>query len=174
MIMSSVPFTARLVYELSEDGLWLGTGETYRLVFTTFEGDTVRVVEKTHRPDPVTDEEIEGLRRSWRGEPDRGLDLGEVDLPETHPAFSGFLLAPGQHLGVFARRVGDRNAIDVFDPAGRYLGPARSETSFFPFPSAFDGERVYAVTWDELGVPSVVGLRIERGRGAPDGEEPGG
>jgi hypothetical protein len=54
-------------------------------------------------------------------------------------------------------------AFDVFETDGTYLGRVRApvELSTSPTP-VFDGDRVWAVTRDELGVQRVVRFRVER------------
>ena len=50
---------------------------------------------------------------------------------------------------------------DVFDPEGRFLGPARADF-MVGSPLVFVGEYLYAVTRDDLGVPYVVRARIAK------------
>ncbi len=61
---------------------------------------------------------------------------------------------------------------DVFEADGTYLGSVDPPDGFSTRPTpAFDGERVWAVTRDELGVSRVVRFRIEVGE-APEGDAP--
>ena len=63
---------------------------------------------------------------------------------------------------------------DVFDPQGRYLGFIRSPVSFgYPAP-VFQGDKVYGVTYGDLGVPYVVVLRIVRSHEDDGDLAPGG
>lgn len=165
----SVPFTPRLQFDFAPDGLWVGTGETYRIVHTSFEGDTVRIVERAHRPAPVTDEDEEMVRRANLEAPNGAIEMGEIKLPETHPAYSLFFVTPTGYVWVSAIRGDDAGGMEVFDPAGRYLGRVRSVTRFFPRVHAFDRDRLYSIVHDELGIPYVIGLRVERTPGSSTG-----
>ena len=55
---------------------------------------------------------------------------------------------------------------DVFEPDGTYLGVVAPPDDFTPFVQpVFDGDHVWALTRDELGVERVVRFRIEVGQG---------
>ena len=59
-------------------------------------------------------------------------------------------------------------AFDVFESDGSYLGRVRTPLEFSSSPTpVFDGDFVWAVTRDELGVQRVVRFRIERGAAGP-------
>ena len=54
-------------------------------------------------------------------------------------------------------------AFDVFEPDGTYLGAVSAPLGFSPYPvPVFDGDSVWAVTTDELGVQRVVRFRVVR------------
>lgn len=95
-------------------------------------------------------------------------------IPERKPPFRAFRVARDGLLWVWpilpdAETSGP--ALDVFNRQGRYLGRARSE---FPVSSSpapvFRGDRIHAVTVDELGVQYVVRARVE-GRESERAEE---
>lgn len=54
---------------------------------------------------------------------------------------------------------------DVFEPDGTYLGVVVPPAGFSRFKPVFDGDHVWAVTRDELGIERVVRFRIEVGAG---------
>ena len=55
---------------------------------------------------------------------------------------------------------------DVFEPDGTYLGVVAPPEDFTPYVNpVFDGDLVWGVTRDELGVERVVRYRIEVGGG---------
>jgi hypothetical protein len=51
-------------------------------------------------------------------------------------------------------------AFDVFAPDGTYLGRVHCPHGFNPWLSVFDGDHVWAVTRDDLGVQRVVRYRV--------------
>ena len=58
---------------------------------------------------------------------------------------------------------------DVFEPDGTYLGAVVPPEEFEPFPRpVFEGDYVWTVTEDELGVERVVRFRITIPLPAPD------
>lgn len=57
-------------------------------------------------------------------------------------------------------------AFDVFEADGTYLGRVRAPEGFVTYPvPIFDGDYVWGSTLDDLGVPRIVRLRIDRGDG---------
>jgi len=61
-------------------------------------------------------------------------------------------------------------AFDVFETDGTYLGRVRAPLEFSSSPTPiFDGDRVWAVTRDQLDVPRVVRFRVERPTSAAEG-----
>ena len=65
---------------------------------------------------------------------------------------------------------------DIFEPDGTYLGAVAPPDGFeYNKAPVFDGDHVWAVTQDELGVERVVRYRIEVGdRGGDRGDRGGG
>jgi len=55
-------------------------------------------------------------------------------------------------------------AFDVFEEDGTYLGQVDAPEGFSPYPTpVFDGDQVWAVVRDELGVQRVVRFHVQRG-----------
>lgn len=128
----SVPFSTGLHWKIGPEGrVWTGDSERYRMYITSLAGDTLRAVERSYEPVPVTgverDSVLEPVRRAARGRP---VDAGKV--PGVKPAFRrfdvdnlGFLWVWPSLLYGFAGIV-----FDIFDPNGRYLGQVRTDNRF--------------------------------------------
>ena len=165
-ISASVPFAPRQYTLWDRRGyLWVGETGAYRIAQLSYEGDTIRIIERDGvEPLAVTAEEreevVEGLdwfvRQGGRVDPRR--------IPETKPLFTGFHVAPDGHLWVVRTRpAGAAGAeYDVFDPRGRFLGPVHAEADLGSSP-IFRDDKVYGITSDSLDVRYIVRLRIEPG-----------
>jgi hypothetical protein len=163
-----VPFSPDLAYWLLLSGsVWLGVSDNYRLVQLGLGGDSVRVVERPVNRVRVLGSEraeaIEGLQRFVR----RGARVDVSRIPEYKPAFNALFVDDRGYVWVSrpdaAAPTGD--AIDVFDPLGRYLGVLRAQ--FDPVAGGtlvVRGDIVYSAASDSLGTPYVVRARLFRGR----------
>jgi hypothetical protein len=155
-------------------GLWLGTGESYRLIRQALEGDTLLVVEKEYNPVPVAQAEIDEAM-SWVDElPPQGREQVDYSrIPAVKPAFDALVVDNQGYLWVSsASRTLEssetRGRLDVFDPTGRFLGSLDLEFGRFPLPRIVD-DHLVAVLQDELDVPHVVLYQLE-GRPLPTTE----
>lgn len=156
-----VPLTARSQrFLVPGQGWWLtDPGPRYRLAMVDFRGDTVRVVGREYEPVPVTDEVREEAATDLPGE----VEVRPDRIPDVHPPVRG--LEPGPRGGLWVRRQTgpDREGFDVFDPEGRYLGELAGEVPVDRLSIRILRDEVaYGVLRDELDVPYVVRLRIER------------
>jgi hypothetical protein len=166
---ASVPFTPGISSTLDPRGfLWSGRSERYRLVQQELRGgDTVRIIERAWQPAPVTREDreraVEGL--AWFTDQGGRIDAGRI--PSTKPAFATLMVDDRGHLWVAPPRgEGEPGRVfDLFDPEGRYLGVLRTPVTINPLYTHFAGDHLYTVATDELDVPYVVRMRIERGGG---------
>jgi hypothetical protein len=148
----------------------MGMSDQYRLYRRALAGDTVRVVERAHRPLAVSTEErdsvVASLEEGSRPGPNMGgrvsgpLDYGRI--PAVKPAFRGVVVDDRGYLWVAATAAdsGRGGRWDVFDAEGRYLGPVAMELDLFPLPR-IRGSTVVGVRRDELDVPQVVVYRLE-------------
>jgi len=154
------PATAMTVID-PRGWVWSGHAGEYRLVQRTFDGDTVRIVSRTFEPVPVQAADLADFRESVR-------EFGTVDesrIPKVKPAFSAVVVAPDGHLWVRLERPHSESGsvFDVFDPEGRYLAQVRTPVALARYPSVqLTDEALYGVVRDELDVPQVVRLRVER------------
>jgi hypothetical protein len=166
-----VPYTPELLWHFDgEQGLWMGMSDRYRLYRRALAGDTVRVVERAHRPLAVStaerDSVVASLEEASRPGPNMGgrvsgpLDYGRI--PAVKPAFRGVVVDDRGYLWVAATAAdaGRGGRWDVFDAEGRYLGPVAMELDVFPLPR-IRGSTVVGVRRDELDVPQVVVYRLE-------------
>ena len=186
---ASVPFAPRFQWTVHPDGHFLtGLPSEYRIDLVR--GDGVFRIERTTDPAPIHDEErayhrehvVRSMRNtdphwSWNGPP----------IPEHKPFFQGLVV--GRDRRIWVRLVTDAVPVenesydpenpfsapvnwveslryDVFQPDGTYLGAMVPPDEFLPYPHPiFDGDKVWAVTRDELGVERVVRYRIVVGGG---------
>lgn len=136
-------------------------GETYRLLQETFDGDTLRIVDREHEPVTVTEAELdEVLERLPEGASD---EIDRSRIPDVRPPFETFVPADDGSLWVRRYMAPGRQAWDWFDPEGRYLGEVGMDLDPARFtPYRITADAVYGMVRDELDVPWVVRLRIER------------
>lgn len=160
-----VPFTPHLTWFLDPRGhLWTGLPDRYRVVQHTLAGDTLRIIDRSYRPVPVTAaeraERIEGLK--WFT--DQGGRIDASRIPSTKPAYQTFFVDPDGYLWVRPQTAEgeESRSHDVFDPEGRYLGVVESDFVIASFRPLVIGDRLYAITRDEFDIPYVVRARIVR------------
>lgn len=162
----AVPYLGRPTWEVGPEGMiWYAPGRPYRLYRLTPELDTSRVVERDHRPVAVTEAERDSAEKGVRERYAPGADLDLSRIPETKPAVQEVFFDDRGNLWARPYLPGDSTgyALDVFDRRGRYLGRVRSPVKLrrWPEPVVRDG-RLHGVTVDELDVPYVVRLHIEK------------
>lgn len=165
----AVPFAPSLHRVIDDEGrLWIGHSDAYRIVYQTVDGDTLRIVEREYTPVDVTEEEQEAaLREALDRFPfelrESDVELDRDRIPDVRPAYELLLVDPDGVLWVGRTGSDGEMVLDVFDPDGRYLGEVRPPVEMEPRrPWRFQGDRLHVVTTDELDVPYVVRLRIER------------
>jgi len=163
---TGVPFTPSLEWRLARDGTWwAGLTGDYRIFQLSWEGDTLRSVRRDYDPLPVTSTDMETARENLDDFVKAGGKPDWSRVPDVKPAFDEFVLDDSGYLWV--KLVTDADSVDrlfdVFDPEGRYLGQvdAPFPINFYP-PPIIRGDRIYAVTRDELEVPFIVEARIRK------------
>lgn len=164
-----VPFTPGLDVRLDpRGGVW--TAFSDRTVFHLQEigGDTVLVVERPHRPVPVTDaDRAQALKDlEWFTKQGGRVDLGR--LPAHKPAFTFFVADDEGNLWVRPQTPageGEGTPLDVYGADGRYLGRVHAAGGLdqYPPPVVRNGA-IYGTASDEMDVPYVVRIAIHRGR----------
>jgi hypothetical protein len=167
LTMMSIPFTPDLRWGIDRRGhLWFGMNDTYRIYQGRLEGDTVRIIERAAEPIPVTGAEEDSVVASIVQRVGPGTNVDRSRIPDVKPAFETFWLDDLGRLWVLASLPAgeSRQALDVFDSDGRYLGRVALPFRVSPyFPVLFRHDRVYAATEDAGGVPYVVRARIVGG-----------
>ena len=183
-----VPFTPRFHWTLHSSGHFLtGLSSAYRIDLARDEG--VLRIERSRDPVPVSDEERAYERARivaiMRG-PLPDWDWNGPAIPNQKPFFRELLAGRDGRIWVRLWTEGrpvenvdhdpddpgsppviweEETRYDVFEPDGTYLGVVAAPGEFSSFPApVFDGDRVWAVTADELGVERVVRYRIHTGR----------
>jgi hypothetical protein len=168
-VIAGVPYQGFLTWRISPAGrMWAMIVDQYRLFELDSSGDTVRTITRSFTPLPVTAADRERAREDMTWFTDQGGRFDPSRLPAHKPPARGFFFDDMRHVWVERTASDDedlRRVFDVFDPDGCYLGPVRLPFALWmSVPVVRDG-RIYAVTRDELDVPSVVRARIERPSG---------
>lgn len=185
-----VPFTAGVTWSFSPLGYMVGGLSTNYRIDLFRRGSPVLRIEREWTPVPVMGVEAEEQRRritrglqrqygSWR--------WNGPSVPSTKPPFKELFVswegniwvslsteaeatmteaearAEEEASGRVPLRFREPPAFDVFAPDGRFLGHVRVPASFRTDPEPIvRGDRVWAVTRDELDVASVARFRIVR------------
>ena len=193
-VTSPVPFTPRFFWAVHPSGHFLaGLSADYRIDLAR-DGGVLRI-ERDYDPVPVSDAERdyrrESLVRMMRFTVP-GWEWDGPGIPGHKPVFSQLLSGRDGRIWVrltsSALRVENENhdpenpfsesvtweestRYDVFEPDGTYLGVVVPPEEFAASPDpVFEGDYVWAVARDELGVERVVRYRIEVGDVGGDGE----
>lgn len=186
---SSVPFSPSEHWAFHPDGYFVhGISDDYSftLLRDPATGEPPLRIEREWQPVPVAsgeaDEERGRTTRNMRSMIPDWTWNGPA-IPDAKPAFEDILV--GQDGRIWLRvptpgyRVEDPEhdpsdpesvadewregvAFDVFEADGRFLGHVRAPDDFSMYPTpVIDGDRVWAVTRDDLGVNRVVRYRLE-------------
>lgn len=154
-------FLPQLKWVVAHDGsVWHARSDSLRLIHRSPDGDTLKVVQATHRRAAFSDAEGRMVEHA-RTDLDRKMEFAPQLIQAIYPLDDGHVMVqipdemnqPGTEM-------------DVFDPEGIFLGSVR-----WPFPphprslSALRGDTIYAVTIDSLDVPYVVRAIISRPEG---------
>ena len=163
----SIPFASVPAYHLDWAGnIWHGHGSEFRVVRSSFAGDTLTVITVDAGATPVTTAEL----AEWEaGETvarfrDMGGQLDMDRIPKMKPFFDGLYLGPDGYLWVSVPTAPMQVEFAVFDADGRYLGRLLAqglERNTF-VPPVVRNSRLYLVGRDELDVQRVYAFAIER------------
>ena len=150
-------------WSLAPDGTtWSAVSGQLRLAQTAQGGDTIRIVETSHRPAEFDDADraviAEGLREG-------GISRDDIEL--VRPVVGAIHVMDDGHILVgIVEKVGEASStFDVFDPEGFFLGTVdlgfRMHSRNIP---AIVGDTIVAVTPDDLDRPYLVRATIQRSR----------
>jgi len=165
-IRAGIPYSATLLWRLAPSGrLWFALTGEYRIFEMTAAGDTVLEITREFDPEPVTSAEVDSAVIGMEWFTRQGGKIDRTRFPSTKPALSQFFVDDRGGVWVVPPVARERPSpvLHVFDSEGRYLGELTLPFPLSPFPSpVFRGDKLYAVTRDELDVPYVVAARIRR------------
>lgn len=154
-------FVPLRVYSVTATGsMWLGTSNEFRLIHRSPSGDTLRIIETSHRDIPLTADEERAIREvsSRSGISETELGLGRRILQGIHVMDDGHLLVQIEEVS------GEPgSSLDVFDPEGRFLGTMEGTFAMTPrtYP-AIHGDTLIATSRGEYDIPLVVRATIVR------------
>ena len=187
---TGVPFSSTIKWTFTPSGSMIGSLTTnYRIDVFRNSGEVLRI-ERAFTPMPVTSAEAnERERRLTENFRSRfpGWKWNGPSIPDTKPPLVDLFVGERGRLWVQVSQVGEERmsaaeaaaeedrtgrpqlrfqepvAFDVFEPDGTYLGRVHTPRGFSVSPHpVFRGDRVWAVSRDDLGVIQVMRLRLER------------
>ena len=149
-----LPMQPEIVWAVAPGGtIWIANTSEYLLHELAMGGDTLRTVALERDPRP-----FEGRHRDSLAEL-TGFPADQ--LPADLPFMDRIDVAPGGYLWVRQPRTPQRQAWDIFDDRGHYLGPAFSEVPLDDYPLRVTGPRTaVGVRRDAFGVEYVVRLEL--------------
>lgn len=162
-----MPFASRRPWVMDPRGyIWFAVTDTYRIYQTTFEGDTVRVIDRDLPPVPLgaaARDSISVIVAQYRENGYQPVDLDEKTFPEFRPYFENITVDDKGGVWMWHDSDSVSTTYEVFDPDGRYLGEVHVP---FPIQRFFNplirGDEFFAVTRDEFDVSYLVRGKIER------------
>lgn len=168
-MMIMVPFSPGPAAFVDRSGqVWSGRTDSYRLAKLDMTGDTVLVVERSHERLPVRPgERARAVDQVTSGLPP-GATVDASKIPAQKPVFEALGGDSEGNLWVRVLSHDDTTGttFDVFDERGYYLGQLRAPVALARFQRPMiTRDAMYAIITDELDVPYVVRLRIERASG---------
>ncbi len=180
-----VLFSPEPVWDIREGGGFVSAmNDAYRVEFTNAAGEVTQILQHDVESQPVTDSDVGHMKDLLRrlmldqGAPPAAVQgfLDGVEFAENYPAFLNLLVAPDG--SVWLQQVQTAEDLmasgaesfdpqdlgshrwDIFDGEGRYLGVLEFPVGFTPL-RLLPGQ-VYGTWKDELGVPYVMRLSIEK------------
>jgi hypothetical protein len=166
MTFFSTPFLDKPLYEPAP-GRLIAVANTaaYRIAFVDSTGDTVRVVEKTATPLPISDAEWESRTSDlprWRTKyPDAACDRLTFERPAAKPILQDLFFDRAGRMWVEVTS-NEGSLFDVFDHGGRQVGRVVAPERVTRVPVYATADRAYLVLADSLGVEEVRGYRLIR------------
>jgi len=141
-------------------------GYFYRIAVTRGDGDTLRVIERTLPPEPVTDEEwtagsaeYDEARQRW---PEASCKPRSYSRPDRKSFINEIFVSPDGRLWVDVIRTAG-NRWEFFDPDGRLLGSVPAVPYKERTVPVFRGDHLATIRQDDLELDHVDVWRLERG-----------
>jgi hypothetical protein len=158
------PYATQILTYVDPTGfLWLGDNAEYRIVKRSFTGDTVQIIERSYRREPITQAEIDSAMAPAATFLANGGTADGPPRPEHKPAYRWFIADDQGYLWIsgFERRRSTGTVLDVFDPSGKYLGAVDTGIQIDDTnPPVVRNNRLYAAVKDAQDVQYVVAVRI--------------
>jgi hypothetical protein len=163
-VRAGIPYTAGIASRFGPNGyLWFANTGDYHIYKRGVEGDTALIVSRDFQPLPVTAEEIDSAIVGLEWFTRQGGKIDRSRFPSVKPALQSIYLDDESRVWVVPTADGEGRGslLDVFEESGRYLGRMRLPFALggSPLP-LFRHGNIYAVTYDELGVPYVIRAKI--------------
>jgi hypothetical protein len=162
------PFGKRVMLELGNDHVYVGTADDFEIEMWTLDGSLMRRIRRPHDDAAIT-----------RGDFDRYVELesaatasdrveefrvraNNMPVPDEYPAYESFVLDAEENLWVqhFPRPGEELNTWSVFDPTGVWLGELAVPASLWV--TQIDTDYVLGIFRDELGDQSVRQYALRR------------
>lgn len=180
-----VLFSPEPVWDIGPDGAFVSAmNDAYRVEFANTAGEVTQILQRAVDAQPVTDGDVRRMKELLRrlmldqGAPPAAVQgfLDGVEFAENYPAFLNLFAAPDG--SVWLQQVQTAEDLmasgaesfdpqdlgshrwDIFDGEGRYLGVLEFPVGFTPL-KLLPGQ-VYGTWKDDLGVPYVMRLAIEK------------
>ena len=154
------PFRSHIVYTLAEDGtIWVAWSNELKLVHRAANGDTLGIIETTHRHPQLTraenaliDSNVARLHRDRKA-----MNIAKQVIQSIHMLGDGHILVQIEEEAGRPSRT-----FDVFDSVGRFMGTIASEYPIKPGTiAATRGDTLVAISTDALDVHYILKLVLE-------------
>lgn len=175
MMSTGIPAAARMVSAPNPfGGLLFGYSADYRIVASATGRDTAAIFGRAWTAEPVTGawrhaavERMIAQQGKYWPEVSLREAFREDEIPGTFPAFDAIAVDGAGNRWVRLSNGSDTmtTRLDVFDPAGRYLGPVRFARNLPVYGAvAWTADDLYVVMESDEGTPAVMRFHIERKR----------
>lgn len=173
MMSAPIPAAPRVVSSLDPmGGVLFGYSGDYRIVSSRTGRDTAAIFGRAWTAKPVssawrhaTVERMVTQQAKYWPEASLRAAFREDEIPATFPAFESISVDRAGNRWVRLSNGSDTTStrLDVFDPAGRYLGPVKFQRYLPPYgPTAWTDRELYVVLESDEGTPAVMRFRLER------------
>ena len=146
--------------------MFVALTDAYRIAVTRGDGDTLRVIERTLPPEPVSDEEWAAANQAFEefraDYPDASCDPRRPDRPDAKPFIAALHVAPDGRLWVEVVRTAG-NRWELFDVKGRLLASLPVRPQKERAAPAFGSEHMVTIRRDSLDLDHVDVWRIDPG-----------